>query len=147
MFRFRKTVAVITLATTGACYSSIPLESFPPAPGNDLVAMLTDTGAVELASVVGPRVTGLSGRYLGLTGDTLLLSVKTVIKRDGNEEFWRGERVGVPRTSVAHLSRREFSKTRSGAIIGAFVAGLVGITSLVYAGNAGSNSKRPPPTQ
>ena len=147
MFRFRRAIGVITLATTGACYTSLPLESFPPAVGNDLVAMLTDTGSAELASVVGPRVTGLSGRYLGLAGDTLLLSVKTVIKRDGNEEFWKGEQVGIPRADVASLSKRRFSSVKSGVIVGGVVAALVAITGLVYAGTAGSHGGRPPPTQ
>jgi hypothetical protein len=147
MFRFRRAVGLITLATTGACYTSLPLESFPPAVGNDLVAMLTDTGSAELASVVGPRVTGLSGRYLGLAGDTLLLSVKTVIKRDGNEEFWKGEQVGVPRSDVASLSRRQFSSVKSGMIVGGIVAALFAITGLVYAGTAGSHRPPPPPPQ
>ena len=147
MFRFRRAVGLITLATTGACYTSLPLESFPPAVGNDLVAMLTDTGSAELASVVGPRVTGLSGRYLGLAGDTLLLSVKTVIKRDGNEEFWKGEQVGIPRSDVASLSKRRFSSVKSGVVVGGLVAALVAITGLVYAGTSGSNRNRPPPTQ
>lgn len=147
MFRYRRTIGVITLATTGACYNSLPLQSFPPAVGNDLVAMLTDAGSVEMASVVGPKVTGLSGRYLGLAGDTLLLSVKTVIKRDGNQEFWRGEQVGVARSNVANLSRRQFSRARSGAIVGIVVAALVGLTSIVISANAGSTGRRPPPTQ
>ena len=147
MFRFRRAVGLITLATTGACYTSLPMESFPPAVGNDLVAMLTDTGSAELASVVGPRVTGLSGRYLGLAGDTLLLSVKTVIKRDGNEEFWKGEQVGIPRADVASLSKRRFSSVKSGVIVGGVVAALVAITGLVYAGTAGSHRPPPPPPQ
>ena len=147
MFRFRRAVGLITLATTGACYTSLPLESFPPAVGNDLVAMLTDTGSAELASVVGPRVTGLSGRYLGLAGDTLLLSVKTVIKRDGNEEFWKGEQVSIPRADVASLSKRRFSSVKSSVVVGGLVAALVAITGLVYAGTAGGRGGHPPPTQ
>jgi len=115
--------------------------------GNDLVAMLTDSGASEMASVVGPRVRGLTGRYLGLEGDTLLLSVKTVIMRDGNEVFWRGEQVGVPRANVASLSRREFSRAKSSLIVGGVIAALVGITGLVYSGHAGSKQNPPPPTQ
>jgi hypothetical protein len=147
MFRYRRTVAVITLATTGACYTSHPLETFPPAVGNDVVAMLTDNGAADLASVVGPRVTGLSGRYMGLSGDTLMLSVKTVIKRDGNEEFWKGEQVGIPRADVSHLSRRDFSSAKSFAIVGGIVAALVAITGIVYAGSPGTHHAPPPPPQ
>jgi len=147
MFRYRRTVAVIALATTGACYTSYPLESFPPAVGNDVVAMLTDNGAADLASVVGPRVSGLSGRYMGLSGDTLMLSVKTVIKRDGNEEFWKGEQVGVPRADVSHLSRRDFSSAKSFAVVGGVIAALVAITGLVYAGTAGTHHAPPPPPQ
>ena len=147
MFRYRKTIAVITLATTGACYTSQPVASFPPAVGNDLVAMLTDTGRSEMASVLGPRVTGVSGRYLGQAGDTLLLSVKTVIKPDGNEEFWKGEQVGIPHSIVATLSRRQFSPVKSGVIVGGLVAALLGVTSFVISGSAGKTGNRPPPTQ
>jgi hypothetical protein len=147
MFRYRRTVAVVVLVTTGACYNSRPLESFPPALGNDLVAMLTDSGASEMASVVGPRVRGLTGRYLGLQSDTLLLSVRTVIMRDGNEVFWRGEQVGLPRANVASLSRREFSRAKSSLIVGAVIAALVGITGVVYSGHAGSTPPPPPPPQ
>jgi len=109
--------------------------------------MLTDNGAADLASVVGPRVTGLSGRYMGLSGDTLMLSVKTVIKTDGNEEFWKGERVGVPRSDIAHLSRRDFSSAKSLAIVGGIVGALVAITGIVYAGSPGSHRPPPPPPQ
>lgn len=147
MFRYRRTIAVITLATTGACYTSLPVESFPPPVGNDLVAMFTDTGSAEMASVVGPKVTGVSGRFLGQAGDSLLLSVKTVIKRDGNEEFWRGEQVGILRSNVATLSRRQFSPVKSGVIVGALVAALVGLTSIVISGSGGKTGSRPPPTQ
>jgi hypothetical protein len=147
MFRYRRTIAVITLATTGACYTSLPVESFPPPVGNDLVAMLTDAGSTEMASVVGPRVTGVSGRYLGLAGDSLRLSVKTVIKRDGNEEFWRGEQVEIARSNLASISRRQFSPFKSGVIIGVLVAALVGITSAVISSSGGTTGNRPPPTQ
>jgi len=147
MFRYRRTIAVITLATTGACYTSLPVESFPPPVGNDLVAMLTDTGSADMASVVGPRVTGVSGRYLGLAGDSLLLSVKTIIKRDGNEEFWRGEQVGILRSNVATLRRRQFSPVKSGVIVGALVAALVGLTSVVISSSGNRTGTRPPPTQ
>jgi hypothetical protein len=147
MFRYRRTIATIALATTGACYTSLPVESFPPPVGNDLVATLTDAGSAEMASVVGPRVTGISGRYLGLAGDSLLLSVKTVIKRDGNEEFWRGEQVGIPRSIVATLSRRQFSQVKSGLIVGGVIAALIGVTSAVISANGGSTGRRPPPTQ
>jgi hypothetical protein len=147
MFRFRRITAVIALATTGACYTAHPLESFPPVVGNDVVAMLTDAGAANLAGVVGPKVTGLSGRYMGLSGDTLMLSVKTVIKRDGNEEFWKGEQVGIPRADVANLSRRDFSSVKSVAVVGAVIAALVAITGIVVSGKAGTNKPPPPPPQ
>ena len=147
MFRFRRTVGALTIMSMSACYTTQALESFPPAVGNDLVAMLTDTGSAQMASVVGPRVTGLTGRYLGESGDTLLLSVKTVIKRDGNEEFWKGEQVRVPHSIVSSLGRREFSSVKSAAIVGGVIAAIVGVTGLVYGGHAGSTSRKPPPTQ
>lgn len=143
----RKLTAVITLATTTACYSSVPLPSFPPPVNTDVVATFTDTGAVRMTSVLGPKLSGFSGRFLGLTGDSLIVSMKTVIKSDGNEEFWRGEQIQVPRETLANIRARTFSATRSGVIVGALVAGLIGITSIVFAGHTGTTQKPPPPPQ
>src|SRR2546423_14886901 len=147
MAAFRRTTAVITLVTTGACYSSVPLPSFPPPVNTDIVATFTDAAAPQMTGLLGPRVTGLSGRYLGVASDSLIVSVKTVMKNDGNEEFWRGEQVRIPRDAVANIQGRQFSALRSGLIVGGIVAALVGITSIVFSAHAGSNQKPPPPPQ
>ena len=142
----RTVTAVVTLVTT-ACYSSVPLPSFPPPVNTDIIATFTDVGGQQMTSVLGPRVTGLSGRYLGLAGDSILVSVKTVMKNDGNEEFWKGEQVSVPRATIANMRERQVSVLRSGLGVGAVVAALVGITSIVSAGHAGTKQKPPPPPQ
>jgi hypothetical protein len=147
MSGYRRAIAVVTLCTTTACYTTVPLESFPPAVGSDVVVMLTDVGSTAMASVVGPRVRGVSGRSLGVAGDSLLLSVKTVIKQDGNEEFWRGERVAISHSDVATVGGRHFSALKSGAIVGVVVAALVGISSVVFTGHAGTKINKPPPPQ
>lgn len=143
----RKATAVVTLATTSACYSSVPLPAFPPPVNTDVVATFTDPGATQMTSVLGPRIAGVSGRYLGLAGDSLIVSVKSVLKTDGNEEFWKGEEVRIPRETVANLRGRQFSAVRSGAIVAGVVAALVGISSIVFTGHAGTNQKPPPPPQ
>lgn len=146
MFPFKKTIAVIVLVTTG-CYTAIPLASSPPPLGTDLVITLTDQGGPQLAAVLGPRVTGLSGKYLGESGDSLYLGVSTVALQNGNEQFWNGERVGVPKSLVAMTRERKVSVVKSALVVGALIAVLGAITAVVSSGNAGTKSTPPPKGQ
>ena len=146
MRTFRTATALVTLVTS-ACYSSVPLPAFPPPVNSDIVATFTDAGGQQMTSVLGPRVTGLSGRYLGLTGDSVVVSVRTVLKSDGNEEFWKGEQVSVPRATIANVRQRQVSMLRSGFAVGVVVAVLIGVTSIVSAGHAGTSRQPPPPPQ
>lgn len=147
MLGFRKLVAVITLSATMACYTGVPLDSFPPPQGTDLTLVLTDAGARDLAAVVGPKVTGIQGRYLKQSGDSLYLGISAITQQGGNEQYWEGERVGVPRLSIATIRERQLSVGKSVLITLGVLAVLVGIRSIAALGNPGSNTHVPPVSQ
>jgi hypothetical protein len=144
--RLRRSTATVVLVLN-ACYSAVPLTSNPPSRGTDLIITLTDTGSTQLASVIGPKATGLGGRYLSESGDTLFLGVSSVSQQGGNEQFWKGERIGVPRPSIATIRERKASTAKSALVVGALVAILVGITSIVASGSTGSQGGPPPKGQ
>jgi hypothetical protein len=130
-----------------ACYTAVPLTTQDPPRGTDLIATLTDAGAIQMASVLGPKSTGVTGKYLGQSGDSVFLGVSAVLQQNGNEVFWQGERVGVPRSIIATLRERKASTAKSALIVGALVAVLVGITSIVSSGSAGNQGSPPPKGQ
>ena len=146
MMNLRKSVAICVLVTT-ACYTTVPLATEHPVTGSELVVTLTDAGAQQMASVLGPKVTGLSGKFLGESGDSLYLGVSSVSQASGNETFWQGERVGVPRPIIATLRERKASTMKSALLVGAVVAVLASITALVSSGSPGNNSTPPPKGQ
>ena len=130
-----------------SCYSTMPLESFPPQPGADLDLQLTTEGTVGMSSVLGPRVSGIQGRFVDVRSDTVVVAVSAVSLTNGDSNFWQQERVGVPRPYVATVALRKFSPAKSGAIAAGLVAGLVAITSLVVTQNGGKKTGGPPTGQ
>jgi hypothetical protein len=136
---FKKTIALVVLITTG-CYTVEPLMTATPPAGTDLVLTLTDKGSTDMAAVVGPRSSGISGKYLGETADSLYLSVSAVAQQNGNEQFWQGERIAVPRSAVATMRERKLSVAKSALAVGAVVAALAGISAVIVNGNSGSHS-------
>ncbi len=146
MTKFRKFTAFAILIAN-ACYTAVPLTTDRPPQGTVLIVSLTDTGSAQMASVLGPKSVGLSGKYLGESGDSLLLGVASVTQQSGNEAFWQGERVGVPHSIIATVRERKASTAKSALIVGALVAVLVGITSLVSSGNPGQQGRVPPVTK
>jgi hypothetical protein len=139
MFRMKKTIAFLVLITTG-CYTVLPITSSPPPAGTDLVLTLTDQGSSAMAAVIGPKSSGISGKYLGESSDSLYLGVSAVSQQDGNEQFWKGERVGVPRSAIATMRERKISMAKSALVAGAVVAALIGVSAAVSNGGAGSHS-------
>lgn len=146
MKRFRKTGAAVLLIAN-ACYTAVPLTTDNPAPGTELIVTLTDTGGAQMASVLGPKTSGLSGRFLGQSSDSLFLGVSSVMQQSGNEVFWEGERVAVPRSGIATLRERKLSTLKSAGMVGALVAIIVGISAIVSSGSPGQNGTPPPKPQ
>ena len=128
-----------------ACYVNVPLATVAPDPGSRVRVALTDQGSVDLARYLGRNVASVDGRFLGATDSALSLSVSQVVTRSGDEQFWKGEQVTLPRLAVATVQRRKLSFWRSGLIASALVAGIAFVAGSGVGGSSGGGNPKPPP--
>ena len=90
---------------------------------------LTDSGAVVLASRIGPGVEAIRGTFLGDSAGAYLIAITAARQRSGVETDWRGEQVAVPHALASALFERKFSSSRT-ALAGVLAAiGVGGMTT------------------
>jgi hypothetical protein len=103
-------------------------------------------GADSLARYLGPGVETIDGRLIDATATGVSLAVTQVSMRSGEEQYWKGETVVIPRSSLGTVQSRRVNKLKSFLIAGASV---VALASLKLAGVGGNNGgpvdHRPPP--
>ncbi|HEU5184532.1 MAG TPA: hypothetical protein VFU01_08180 [Gemmatimonadaceae bacterium] len=143
----RLSVLLVVLLSWG-CYSHVPETSVTPAPRTRLRIFLTDAGSTELARYIGPRIVTINGDVIQAdsSGD-LRIAVSSTVTGEGNETFWKGEAVTVPRGYVAVLQRRQLSKARTVAFVGGLAAAAIGLGQVtgVVGGEGGKGGPPPPP--
>jgi hypothetical protein len=133
----RASPVVLFLVLSG-CYRYQPLETPAPIPGTQVVANLTDAGSMALASQVGPGVASLRGAVVEWDHDGLLLALSSVMGRNDQETFWRGERVRVPHSTVASVQQRRFALGKTFLFGGTVVGGLLAaVTAFQGSGGGG----------
>ena len=126
------------------CYVNVPLST-APAPGERVHVSLTDQGSVDLARYLGRNIGSVDGRLLNGNDSTLTLSVIQVSTRAGDDQFWKGETVKLPRGTIASVEGRKLSFWRSGLIASALVGGLALVAGSGLTGNSGGKTTPPPP--
>ena len=128
-----------------ACYESVPTELGRIQPGLKLRVSLTDMGADSLARYLGPGVETIDGRLIDATATGVSLAVTQVSMRSGEEQFWKGETVVIPRSSLATVQSRRVNKLKSFLIAGASVVALASLKLAGVGGNNGGTVGHPPP--
>jgi hypothetical protein len=114
---------VFAVPLLAGCYAYEPVAGTAPATRDRIRLTLTDSGAVSLASQLGPATEEVSGRIKSDSGGAYIVSVAATRRRGGPEIDWRGEQVAVPRILIAHAEERRFSRTRTAlASIGLLIA-------------------------
>jgi hypothetical protein len=129
-----------------ACYVSTPLVTTAPQPGDRLSVQLTDQGTASLAQYLGPGVTGVDGRLLQDRDSALTVSVSAVTLRSGDQQFWKGESVTLPRSLVAQIRERKVSVWRSGLLASAVVAVGAAIGSGIGGGSSSAQNGKGGPS-
>jgi len=119
------------------CYQSVPVEVNRVQPGTKMRVTLTDAGADSLARYLGPGVQRVDGKLISSTDSSVALSVSSVAMRSGQEQFWKGESISIPRYALATVQQRKVNKPRSLLLGGALV---VALASLRLSGVVGGNS-------
>jgi hypothetical protein len=110
--RVRWTTLVLIPLLAG-CYVYRPVTGTLPETSDRIRFALTDSGTALLAAQLGPSTVELSGRLIGSSGDSYVVSVLETRARNGIEADWRGEQVMIHRSFVAHADQRRFSRSRT----------------------------------
>lgn len=140
----------LLLPALSACYSYVPVRAPQVlAAGEGVRLRLTPAGTAALASQLGPRATLVEGRVLGLSADSVILSVSDVRTDDGHQTAWAGELpLAVPASAIEQVGRRTFSRRRTISASVAAGAALIGtgvIAVRAAGGGSGGGGGDPPP--
>lgn len=105
---------LLALPVVVGCYTYQPIVVGTLPPTREPVRLtLTDSGAVSLASQLGPATEAVAGRLSADSAGAYVLSVLSTRRRGGPEIDWRGEHVAVPRGLIARAEQRRFSRKRT----------------------------------
>lgn len=104
------------------CYGYVAPRPGLSLAGSEAQLQLSDSGAVVLASKIGPSAEAITGRIVIDSVPGYVVSVASVRQRGGGETLWHGEHVLVDRTLVTHAGTRRFSPSRT-----AFFSGIVSV--------------------
>jgi hypothetical protein len=127
------------LVLTG-CYSYAPLKTPSPSFGARVEADLTDRGTVALASQIGPGVMSVRGEVLQSEPDALVLALTSVLGRNQQETFWKGEHVRIPLITVARVQQRRFALKKTLFFGGTVLGGLFAAVAAFDGGGGGGGS-------
>jgi hypothetical protein len=119
-----------------ACYESVPIELARVQPGTKIRISLTDAGADSLARYLGPGVETIDGKLISTDDRGVSLAVSQVAMKSGQDQFWKGETVLIPRYSLSTVQARKINKSKSLLLGGVFV---VALASIKLSGVAGGN--------
>jgi hypothetical protein len=117
------------------CYTQRPLTAPIPAPGSDVVALLTDSGTVVMGTQLGPGVTEVEGVVADADANSWRLLMTRVDQRGGTSTLWNREPVTFPRSALTQVSVRRLDRKRSW-----LMAGLIATTAFVAARSFGAFS-------
>ncbi|MDH3225341.1 MAG: hypothetical protein OEO23_16590, partial [Gemmatimonadota bacterium] len=121
--------AVLAIWISGACYSYVPIQG--PAPvGTDVRARLTTEKALQESELLGVITQDYQGRVMGVTSDSLMISVISARAVGPTQTQTARRIVGLSMTQVAGLERRELSGVRTTAA----VLGGAGVMAAMVAG-------------
>lgn len=123
---FRLGFAALTVFLAG-CYTLEPAGGVAPEPGSRIAMDLTDAGRVALGGSIGPGVSQIEGRLIGVEGDEYLLAVSSITTFQGGTQVWAGERIRVRSEHVGTVYERRLSAGRSVTLGAVAVAGITAV--------------------
>ena len=113
-----------SIALSG-CYGYVAARPHESLAGKAAQLWLSDSGAVVLASTIGPAVESITGRVVADSDNAYVVALSSVRRRDGDETSWRGEQVSIARTLVVDAGARRFSPSRTALFSGLLSATLI----------------------
>ena len=133
----RACVAAFLVGVSTGCYSYVPAPA-GPMPGMDVAVRVNDRGRVALADSIGPSVDRIEGSVQSSSDSTLYLRITSVQYINGQSTRWGREPLAIRSDFMGDIRQKQFSRSRTMALAGAAVAGLVALIvsrELVGGGN------------
>ena len=118
-------IAGLLGCAAGGCYGYVTPPRGASLIGREAQLQLTDSGAVVLASTIGPAAAAVTGRIVADSELVYVMSLTSVRQRSGDETPWRGERIAVPHTLVTNADARRFSPSRTALFSSVISVGLI----------------------
>lgn len=146
--RFRSaTLATAALYVASGCYTFTAVQE-PPSVGTDVRARVTDEEALRLSDQTGELSRSVEGRLVGVTDDSVVVSVVTfraVSEVSGSRQLRQS--VVIPRSGLEELATRELSAWRTGLLgaLGASAVAMV-INQVVTGGSNDEDTDNDLPT-
>jgi hypothetical protein len=141
---FARTLSLLLALHAGACYVERPLGTAVPAPDIRIVAQVTDSGTVAMASLIGAGATAIEGVVTTASATSWELAMIKVMHRDGRSISWNNERVAFPRGVLSDPRERSLDRTRSWIAAGAIVASAL-VAARLFDIVGGGDETTPPP--
>jgi hypothetical protein len=104
---------VALVLASSACYVQRPLTTPLPESSTRIVAQITDTGSVALASTIGAGARLVEGVVVSADPAAWDMEVIRVDYRGGTSQLWNRERVTFPRYALTNASERALNRKRS----------------------------------
>ncbi len=141
------TAVALSVGFVTGCYVYEPVTASMLAPGKTIALDLNDLGRLNLASLIGPEVKGVSGVLVAQSSNEYVVRVNQLTFFNKREAQWSGEAVTVRSDYVTALYEERLSSSRT-ALAVAGGAGVVGalLAAKAIAG-AGNGSDEAKPTQ
>ena len=144
--------SLAALLPSASCYSYGTVRNGQLAPGTRAAFALSDAGRAALGEQIGPRVLQVEGTLVEDTGSSYLVRVSAVRSIDGTTARWGGERITMSHGYVDGIRRRDFSKGKTAAAVGAVAVGVVAFAltrniSIFGIGRAPPREPTDPPDQ
>lgn len=130
-----------------ACYTQQPLGTAVPAPTTRIIARLTDSGAVAVGPSVGPGALEIEGVVATADEAAWNLNLLRVGYRGGSSVIWNRELVSFPRNSLAFVTEKKVSRSRSWLAAGLVAAGAILASQLFSHRGADEPGGGEPPPQ
>lgn len=136
----RSRYLVPILCVLCGCYESVPIQLNSVQPGTKIRVTLTDAGTDSLARYLGPGVQTVDGKLISTDESKLSVGVTSISMRSGQDQYWKGETVAIPRTALATVQQRKVNKPKSLLLGGVLIAALASLRlSGVVGGNSGGS--------
>jgi hypothetical protein len=87
----------------------------------------------------------VDGKLISTTDSKLSLGVTSVAMKSGQDQFWKGETVSIPRYALSTVQERKVNKSKSLLLGGALIAALASLRLSGVVGGNGSGRGTPTP--